>query len=45
MPENAARARQSGARFVGRTHGTPTALIGNEHQTHLEKILPMFCIG
>jgi len=30
----------SGARFVRRTRGTPTFFIDNEHQTHLDKILP-----
>ncbi len=40
MLKNAVRTRQSGARFVGRTHGTPIDLLDNEHQTHLEEILP-----
>ena len=30
----------SSARFVGRTHGTPTHLIDKEQQNHLENILP-----
>jgi hypothetical protein len=30
----------SGARCVGRTHGTPTNLWDNEYRTHLEQILP-----
>ena len=40
MLENAAESPASGACFVRRTHGTPTFFIDNEHQTHLDKILP-----
>jgi hypothetical protein len=34
--EKRAESHLSGARFVRHTHGTPTYLIDNEHQTHLE---------
>jgi len=41
MPEKRADSHLSGARIVRRTHRTPTILIHNEHQTHLENILPV----